>query len=460
VTARRRPASRQPLDRDLSGRHPSGRALGRSAAPAAAVGAVARRLRPTPSRVGWALGGLALVAAPWIVADYAVTLLTHALSFGLLAVSVALLAGVAGLPTLGQTAPYAAGAYTTALLVRDGSSLGIGQLSAAALAGALLAALTAPLVLRTRGVATLMITLALGELTATLAGRWKSLTGGTDGLTAFAPPHPFWGTSPLASDRAVYLYVLAVSGAVTIGLVALLRTPAGLLLRGCAEDEDRMRASGHPVTAYLGVAYVGAGAVAGLAGSLLVVADRYVSPADGDFTVAALALLAVVLGGAGSVGGALFGAARVVGVRDWLAAPLPGHAPLLLGALFVAAVYLLPTGLSGLARRVGRRSRTGPAHRLGLPDLVGLGRRLGIPDLSGLAHRFGLVRRPGPARRTSLPTRPDPTTPPTPTTGRATTGPSGAAKNKADEAADPARRALLTLFGGADPAGREGSPPA
>ena len=149
----------------------------------------------------------------------------------------------------------------------------------------------------------------------------------------------------------MYLYVLAVAGAVTLLVAAVLRTPLGLLLRAGHQHEARMRASGHPVSWYLAAAYVGAGAVAGIAGSLLVVANRYVSPADGGFTTAALVLLAVVIGGGGSLGGALVGAALVLAVRDWLATPFPGHAPLLLGAVFVAAAYLLPNGLAGLLRR-------------------------------------------------------------------------------------------------------------
>jgi branched-chain amino acid transport system permease protein len=267
------------------------------------------------------------------------------------------MAGVAGLPTLGQTAPYLAGAYATALLVRAGTEVGAVQLLGAAMAGGLFAVITAPLVVRARGVAVLMITLAVGELTTIAAGWWKSVTGGTDGLVALTPPRPFWGLPALASDRAVYLYVLGVAGVVTLAVAAVLRAPVGLLLRGGAQDEARMRASGHPVTWYLAVTYVAAGAVAGIAGSLLVTANRYVSPADGGFTTAALVLLAVVIGGASSLGGALVGAALVLTVRDWLATPFPGRAPLLLGIVFVAAAYLLPDGLAGAVRRVTGRRR-------------------------------------------------------------------------------------------------------
>lgn len=72
------------------------------------------------------------------------------------------------------------------------------------------------------------------------------------------------------------------------------------------------------------------------------------------FEIAAFALLAVVIGGTTSVVGALLGAGLIVFTRDWVAGSWPGHGPLLLGALFIAAVYLLPRGLAGLRTVVTR----------------------------------------------------------------------------------------------------------
>jgi branched-chain amino acid transport system permease protein len=285
---------------------------------------------------------LAAVAAPWFADPYT----TATLARILVAVSVALLTGVAGLPTLGQTAPFAAGAYAAAHV----TSTGVTQLLVAASVGAAFAALTAPLVGYARGVVFLMITLAIGELVVTAAGRWRSVTGGTDGLAGLPSPRPLWGLPILDTDRARYLYALAVVGVVLCAVVLLLRGPAGRYLRGCRDDEARMRASGHPVGAYLAVAYVGAGAIAGMAGSLLVTTQQYLSPADFGFDVAALLLLGVVIGGAGSVVGAIAGTAVVLAARDWLSGLLPGRGPLLLGALFIVAAYALPR----LRLRLGR----------------------------------------------------------------------------------------------------------
>jgi branched-chain amino acid transport system permease protein len=285
------------------------------------------------------------VAVPWLVDDYTTATLARILVLGLVAVSVALLTGVAGLPTLGQTAPFAAGAYAAATL---GQSVGVVQVLVAAAVGAAFALLTAPLVVYARGVVALMITLAIGELAMTVASRWKPVTGGSDGLLAVTAVRPFWGASTLDSDRARYLYAVAVAGVVVCLVLVALRSPAGLLLRGSRDDEGRMRASGHPVTAYLAGAYVAAGAIAGTGGALLVTTQQYVSPADFGFDTAALLLLGVVIGGAGSPLGALAGTALVFAARDWLSGLLPGQAPLVLGALFIATAYLFPRGIAAL----------------------------------------------------------------------------------------------------------------
>ncbi|MEO3770477.1 branched-chain amino acid ABC transporter permease [Micromonospora sp. B9E7] len=309
---------------------------------------VIRRARGTIAAL--VLAGL--VVAPWVVDDYTTAILARTLALALVGVSVALLTGVAGMPTLGQTAPYAAGAYACAVVGSRVSDVGVVQLVVAAGAGAVLAALTVPLVVHARGVVVLMITLAIGELAVVVLGRWRSVTGGTDGLAGIAAVRPFWGLPVLANDQARYLYALVVAATVVGAVLVLLRTRAGLLLRAGRDDEARLRASGHRVPLYLSGAHIAAGAIAGAAGSLLVVAQQYISPADFGFDTSALLLLGVVIGGTASVGGALVGAALVIAARDWLFGLLPGHAPLVLGLLFVATVYLLPTGVNRVRSRV------------------------------------------------------------------------------------------------------------
>ncbi|MGW4229278.1 branched-chain amino acid ABC transporter permease [Streptomyces sp. NPDC004980] len=298
-----------------------------------------------------------LIALPWLLDPYSISLAGSALALGLLAVSVTVLTGYAGLPTLGQTAPFAVGAYATANLADAGWTVGPVQIVLSALAAAVFSAVVGPAVIRARGTTVLMITLAVGELTGAVINQLKSVTGGADGLVGFPATQALWGGEGMVEESELYTYALVVTVvAVTVTLLVL-RSPAGKLLTGTRGAEARMRASGHPVGRYLLVAHICAGALAGVGGSLMVTVQQYLSPADVGFEIAAFALLAVVIGGTTSVIGALMGAGLIVTTRDWVAGSWPGHGPLLLGVLFVAAVYLLPRGLAGLR---GGSGRSGP----------------------------------------------------------------------------------------------------
>ena len=289
-----------------------------------------------------------LLIAPSSFDGYGISLLSKALALGVLAVSVSILAGYAGLPTMGQAAPFLVGAYTAGVLGTHGHTIGVVQLLCGTLVAAGFAAATGLVAIRTRGVAFLMTTLALGELTVTAAGEWRSLTGGTDGMYGIPPVQPLPGMATLNSDRNVYWYVLGATAVIVAIVWRVLRSPVGKLLLACRDHEARMRSAGHPVTRYQWFAYVAAGALAGFGGVLMCTVNQYVSPDDGSFSNSALVLLAVVLGGATSPLGALLGAGLIVATRDWLAGPFPGHGPLLLGLMFIIAVYAFPDGVAGI----------------------------------------------------------------------------------------------------------------
>jgi branched-chain amino acid transport system permease protein len=299
---------------------------------------------------GVVLAVLALV--PLLVSSNVAGMLTRVLAFGLLALGLDLLAGVGGLPSLGQAAPFGVGAYTAALLAKHVTTLGPLQLLAAAAAGAALAAAVGWLLVRTRGTYFLMLTLAVGEIVHALADRWEGITGGTNGLAGIPAITLYPGGAPVRLAGLLYWYVL---GAVLVGGAALWVVSGsafGRTLRGIRDNEERMRSLGYwtPLPKY--VVFCIAGAAAGAAGSLWVAQARFVSPADLGFEVSAMALLAVVIGGRGSLWGAVLGGALVVLVRDELSPQLGGRGPLVLGLVFVAAVYLLPRGLAGTRVRL------------------------------------------------------------------------------------------------------------
>jgi len=297
-----------------------------------------------------------LALVPLFVAPYETGILARILTFALLAVSLDLLVGITGLPSLGHAAYFGIGAYTAGWLSINVTAEAPVPLLAAAAAGALAAAATGWLAVRSSGIFFLMLTLAIGELIFQVAQQWESVTGGSNGL--YGIPAVRVAGSPLTQVGFVYWYLLAafVLGYVVLHVVGA--SPFGAVLRGIRDNEPRMRSLGYSPFGYKLAAFVLAGVVAGLAGGMLAAQQRLVTTADLGFTTAALALLAVVIGGAGTLWGACLGAALVVLVRDALGPRLDGHGPLVLGLVFILTVYLLPRGFAGLAGlRVRRRSK-------------------------------------------------------------------------------------------------------
>lgn len=332
---------------------------GPTSASGGAAGAPGPRRRGALLRAVPALVALAvLAAAPFFVDPFGTTILGRVLIFALFAVSLDLLVGVTGLPSLGHAAFFGVGAYAAGLASIGLTSQGPVPVLLAAAAGGLAAAATGWLAVRSSGVFFLMLTLAIGEIVFQLATRLSSLTGGSNGL--YGIPAVRLGGGPLTLAGYVYWYILVVAAVGFLALWLVAASPFGAVLRGIRDNEPRMRSLGYSPFRYKYLAFVIAGAVAGLAGGLFASQVRLVTPAEAGFSVGALALLAVVLGGAGSLWGPVLGAAVVVLVRDALGPTLEGHGPLVLGIVFVVAVYVLPRGFAGLAGLTAWRRGTVP----------------------------------------------------------------------------------------------------
>ena len=308
------------------------------------------------ARRGLLVGGvvvLALFLVPFTAPPDLANALTRILALALLAVSLDLLVGIGGMPSLGHAAPFGIGAYVAGITARELTPWAPAQLVVAIAAGALLSVLIGWLVVRARGTYLLMLSLAFAEIFHSLATRWESVTGGDNGLVGIPSITLVPGGEPVRLAGIRYWYVLAVALVCFLVVVAVSRSAFGRSLRGVRDNESRMASLGYSTFAIKYKAFVIAGAVAGAAGSLWVVQARFVSPADLAFEVSALALLAVVIGGRGSLWGAVLGAAVVFYIRDEIGPELGGRGPLLLGLVFIAAVFLLPRGFAGF--RLPRR---------------------------------------------------------------------------------------------------------
>jgi branched-chain amino acid transport system permease protein len=294
------------------------------------------------------------------VGSYAIILLTHALIFAILAMSVDLLLGYTGLPSLGQAAYLGIGAYLTAILSTQ-FQFGLDWtfwvvVMLGMLMGAATAAFFGLFAIRATGVYFLMITLALGMCVWGLAYRWNSVTGGDNGIVL--PPRPEFGID-LADDLTYFYLVYAFFVAALIALSALVRSPFGRSLVGIRENELRMRILGYNTWLHKYVAFVIAGAFGGIAGVLWAHSSGLVSPEDVILATSVDALLMVVLGGPGTLVGSAIGAALVVFLREYLSTLVPWW-QYVLGGVYVLTILYLPGGLMGLAERMrGWRTRTG-----------------------------------------------------------------------------------------------------
>lgn len=289
------------------------------------------------------------IALPYVVSNYYVTLVSLILATALLATSVNMLAGDAGLFSLGHAGIAAAAGYGLAWASRQGFDL-LGQLVIAAILTVVASAIYGLISMRTNGVFFLMVTLAAGMVCFGMAYRWSSVTGGDNGLTGIRRPE--W----IGEYWQFYFFVLAAFVLVTLALMRVSRSPFGLALRGIRDSESRMRSLGYNVPAYKFVGMMLSGVVAGLAGILLVWQTEFISPSFAGFDASAMALVMIVLGGIGTTMGPLVGTTIVLAISQVLSTYVDRW-PTILGALFIASVILAPQGLIGGMRELASRVR-------------------------------------------------------------------------------------------------------
>jgi branched-chain amino acid transport system permease protein len=300
------------------------------------------------------LGLVALAAAllaPLAVGQFWMTLITQIYIYGLLALSVDLLLGHAGLYSLCHASFFAIAAYTTAILqVRHGVPTLLAA-PAGILAGTLLAILYGASV-RTRGVYFILITIALGYIIWGAVYRWASFTGGDNGITNVPPPSI--GSVTFASQTAYYYFALAVVLLCALGYRILIRSPFGLSLRGIKASESRMRSLGYRTTKHLYVAFVISGAMASLAGVLYVYYNRFINPVAASFQISVEVSLMAIVGGSGTIIGPFLGSGIVLGLRNWVSSFFEFHAAVM-GIVFIATILWAPHGIVGFFSRLHAR---------------------------------------------------------------------------------------------------------
>ncbi|ABF08114.1 branched-chain amino acid transport system permease protein [Cupriavidus metallidurans] len=316
---------------------------------------------------GWLVALAVLCAMPMLLtADshkYYIELLSKVMIMAIFALSLQLLIGYTGLVSLGHAAYFAMAAYATAMLAPEsGPGNGWLLLFGAVGAAAALALVVGALVLRTRGIYFIMVTLAFAQMVYFVFHDTK-IAGGSDGTYIyFRPEFGLFSARPVTvNDPVQFYWLVLVALALTVAaLTLLLRSRFGHALVGIRHNEQRMRAAGFGTYRYQLGAFVVGGAFAGLAGYLYAIQFGFVNPEIASWHQSGNAMLMVILGGVGSLAGAVLGAFSFVLLAEWFGT-LTKHWQLLMGGFIILAVALLPRGLVSvpavLRHRSPRRAR-------------------------------------------------------------------------------------------------------
>ena len=295
-----------------------------------------------------ALVGL-LAVFPLFAGPYPVKLLAEILIWGIFAMSLDLLMGYAGMVSFGHSAFFGVGGYAAALLLKSAPGP-LAALAAPALAAGLCALVIGFFSIRVSGVYFIMLTLAFSQMFYAVAFQAAWL-GAEDGVVGVPRPRLF-GVN-LAEPMRFHLYLVALCAAAALALGRVVRSPFGHVLRGIHENEARMQAVGYPVNRYKLLAFVIAGVIAGVAGSLYTQLVGSITPDAFFWTTSGEVLLMVIIGGTGTLGGAPLGAAAFILLQS-LVSSYTERWMLILGLTFIALVLFAPGGIVGALRgRVG-----------------------------------------------------------------------------------------------------------
>jgi branched-chain amino acid transport system substrate-binding protein len=300
-------------------------------------------------RVAIVVAFLALLVAPPLLSSFLLALLTQAVIYAILAMSLDIILGYTGLASLGHAAYLGLGAYSVGILAtKYGAPFWVTLVVGILLATAV-AAIFGLVALRATGVYFLMITLALGMVVWGLAHRWVSLTQGDNGIAGV--PRPELGL-PWSFNKGIAFYYLAFIAFVLafVALRTIVRSPFGQTLVGIRESESRMRTLGYHVWLHKYMGFVIAGGVGGFAGVFWAYYNGFVSPADLELATSVEILLMVALGGRGTLLGPALGAALIVGLKN-LVSVYTHRWLLILGAVYIGTIVYAPEGIVGALRQ-------------------------------------------------------------------------------------------------------------
>jgi branched-chain amino acid transport system permease protein len=314
---------------------------------------------PQPIRIAGMTGrsaaaALAIVATaaalPMVLSNYQVGLATEILIFGMLAMSIDILAGFAGRTSLGHGAIFGVSGY---VVVYASAQAGLSPPVAFVLgmaAATAVAAIFALLAVRTSGVYFLLLTLALGMIVWGICLRWTQVTGGENGMRGDVRP------ASLVTHRSFYWAVLAATTLVSYAMWRFVRSPFGLTLLGIRDSESRMKSLGYNVPLHLFVGFAVSGFFAGVAGALYAMFNNFVSPSTVALAQSVEGVLMMIAGGVGTLFGGFVGAAAIITLENVVSA-YTERWQTVLGVTFILIMICAPEGIIGTFRALATRGK-------------------------------------------------------------------------------------------------------
>jgi branched-chain amino acid transport system permease protein len=315
-------------------------------------------LRSAAGAAPWAAGLVILFLAPFVLGVTDVRGLLEVLFLAVAVMSLNLLTGFNGQPSIGHSALMGLGAYTTALTVQNYGWSYWTALPVSIVIAALVGAVAGVPALRIRGMNLALVTMALALVFPQVPVRFTEWTGGTAGLTVdehLSAPAAL-GVSDLAWQ---YWVLLAITALVFLLIRNIMRGSIGRSLIAIRDQQVAARTVGVDVKVTKVAVFAASAAIAGVAGWMFTVANQFVSPGDFTVLVSINLLLGMAIGGSGTLVGPILGAVFLHYVPDLLAAAgvNPQLTPVVYGVLLILLTFFLPGGLAGGAKSALQRLR-------------------------------------------------------------------------------------------------------
>jgi len=298
-----------------------------------------------------ALAALA-VTLPWLAPPFVLFQLTLVLAYAIAILGLNLLTGFNGQVSLGHSAFFALGAYASAILIDQAHWPYAATLPAAAALCFVMGLLFGLPALRLEGSYLALATFALAVAMPQVLkfSGLESITGGVAGISLDKPHAPAW--LPVSADQWVYLFTLLVAALAFALASALVRSRSGRALMAIREHAIAARAMGIDVALYKSVTFGVSAAFTGVAGALCAIAVQYVAPDSFTVAFSIAMLVGLVVGGVGSIPGALIGGLFILfvpNVAEKFSKSLAGG---IYALILLAVVFLMPAGFAGAWRRL------------------------------------------------------------------------------------------------------------